>query len=154
MLLKKQLQQSIFYDYDSGGGIYNDYGMKNGKWRGIFDNYREHNELLIDLETVKSFKQVWELEFHLQILQFFKFSQNRWRGIRDGVWLELNDNFSENCHKNGYKQGRWKALFKGCHEYTYKTLGGGVYQEDGLKMENGQKYMKAFQKFLVVNKSC
>ncbi|CAD8163747.1 unnamed protein product [Paramecium octaurelia] len=127
-----------------GGGIYDDDGMKNGKWHDLFDNYREICQVIQVGNFMNGKMQGnWNYIYkHFNSLNFHKIGGGQYdnMGKRDGVWLELNENFSENCqiilvgeYKNGYKQGRWNALFRGCHEYTYKTLGGGVYQEDGLK---------------------
>ncbi|CAD8156343.1 unnamed protein product [Paramecium pentaurelia] len=138
-----------------GGGTYDDGEMKNGKWHELFDNYRENCQA-IQIGSYMNGKIYgnWNYIYkHYNSLNFHKIGGGQYdnNGKRDGVWLELYENFSENCqvilvgeYQNGYKQGRWNSFFRGCNEYTYKTLGGGIYQEDGLK--NG-KWIEIHENF-------
>ncbi|CAD8129032.1 unnamed protein product [Paramecium sonneborni] len=61
-------------------------------------------------------------------------------GIKQGQWIELHENFSPNCqvyyqgkYYNGKKYGKWETKLKNFSSSFYKKIGGGDYDQNGLK---------------------
>ncbi|CAD8077807.1 unnamed protein product [Paramecium sonneborni] len=139
-------------------GFYNYEGMKNGRWLDLVENYRENSQVMQKGNYKNGIMYgKWNFVYkHHNSLNFHELGGGQYdeNGKRDGPWLELVDNFQENCqvilvgeYKNGYKQGKWNALFRPLNEYTYQTLGGGEYRENGFKNGKWTEIHENFSNF-------
>ncbi|CAD8096599.1 unnamed protein product [Paramecium sonneborni] len=128
-----------------GGGNFDDYGMKNGKWIEVNKNYNQ----------VYCITEVGTFLNGLRLNQWNYFSKGieigggcyNEEGLKNGVWIELLNNFNQQIdiqqkglYYKGNKQGLWKTTYKG------EKIGEGQYNDYGLKIG---KWIELDQQFRV-----
>ncbi|CAD8130986.1 unnamed protein product [Paramecium sonneborni] len=131
-------------------GLYDEQGLKNGKWVELSDNYNQQLNVQLDLVIVKLFK--WDtikmvnklrdgilcIEMMMTEALFICFFDLN--GSKCGKWIELWDKFRDKSqvifkgeYKNNKKFGYWQTMFRDSCFKIFENIGGGQYNEDGLK---------------------
>ncbi|CAD8193275.1 unnamed protein product [Paramecium pentaurelia] len=121
------------------GGYYDQKSQKQGKWIEIFENYCD----FADATYIGQYKNglkfgIWETIYKNKIIGLGLYDT---QGSKNGAWIDLHDNFYDECqvtyygnYKNGVKQGSWVTKHKGYYGKEYHKIGGGLYNEKGMKI--------------------
>ncbi|CAD8093224.1 unnamed protein product [Paramecium primaurelia] len=142
--IKQSQWISKYYLKQFGGGQYDEFGQKQGRWVDLHDNF--HNGCQVTLvgeyQNNKKLGQ-WDIMYMEQGSNEFKkigggiYVENE---IKVGFWIELHEYFCDTyqiiyCgeYKNGCKNGNFDMKFKKQYENEYKKIGGGTFDEEGLK---------------------
>ncbi|CAD8110093.1 unnamed protein product [Paramecium primaurelia] len=148
----------IYEDKEIGGGLYNEFGEKTGKWIDISRNFWEYKQQLLKSESQILFignyingckVGRWDINWREQKdSQFIKIGGGSYDNNRQGEeetkigeWIELSDGFWNKSqvtysrkYVNGKKINRWNILVSG------KLIGGGQYgyQESSYGIKQGK----------------
>ncbi|CAK70801.1 unnamed protein product (macronuclear) [Paramecium tetraurelia] len=129
------------------GGLYNENGLKQGKWVNLFPNYNEQIfcfESSISQVTYSGYynKGVKQGEWtsYLYDKQIASGIYNEY-GQKNGIWYVCSKKSIKRDqmvtfvgeYDNGVKFGRWNIFFQSCFFYERQLIGGGDYNENGLK---------------------
>ncbi|CAD8157737.1 unnamed protein product [Paramecium pentaurelia] len=152
-----QFKDPNFLDQQSfiGGGFYDQNEVKTGKWIELYEDFRNVCQILLEGEYVKGIKQgKWNTQFRLNQHHKFKTiggGNYDHQGIKNGRWIEMNNNFWKQCqviesgeYQNGNKIGSWIIKFRYTIKYPFNKIGGGIYDDNGMK--NG-KWIEIFKNF-------
>ncbi|CAD8097988.1 unnamed protein product [Paramecium primaurelia] len=123
-----------------GCGHFDENGIKQGKWIELFKNFWgffnrvQYSSCQITEEgEYKNGKRIgfWNIIDQNKIISGGIYNE---KGIKNGIWTELHDNFSCFCeisyqgqYKQGIKVGQWKTI------YDERHIGGGSYDEKGMR---------------------
>ncbi|CAD8051101.1 unnamed protein product [Paramecium primaurelia] len=118
-----------------GGGLYNEQGLKHGKWIDLDDDYQSFRQITYSGEYFNGKqKGNWYILYKEDLIGGGSYNE---QGLKDGKRIEIQDNFQKFCQltyagefQNGKKKGRWFILYQG------NAFGGGHYNQLGLK--NGE----------------
>ncbi|CAD8142269.1 unnamed protein product [Paramecium pentaurelia] len=152
-----------------GGGIYDTQGMKHGKWISLHDNFNHNCKVLDvgqydhgikqgrwDIKTIKYYEHdVLTYNFWPKDT-FYKIAGGNYQnGEKNGKWIDLDENYNyhnqilyEGEFYNDLKQGKWEMMKH--HNSFIKRIGGGQYNQDGLKHLNWIELDKNRQKKLIL----
>ncbi|CAD8192451.1 unnamed protein product [Paramecium pentaurelia] len=135
----------LFKDYEIGGGNYNKKGIKNENWIELSKSFQSDKQVTYNGKYRNGKKiGIWVECLRMNGYQSFQvigggYYDNEGKELKIGSWVELID-FGINKqvtfngqYNNGYKIGRWNILSS---DYSYdqtKKIGGGCYNERGLK---------------------
>ncbi|CAD8197268.1 unnamed protein product [Paramecium pentaurelia] len=126
-----------------GGGSFNQFGMKDGKWIEINSNFSIRNQI-IQTGNYKNGKKCgkWDrLIKNPQSKMFEKIGGGQFdvNGIKYGLWVEMDDEANlYNCitnkgeYINGKKSGNW-IISHSDQNLKFKKIGGGQYDKNGMK---------------------
>ncbi|CAD8213201.1 unnamed protein product [Paramecium pentaurelia] len=117
-----------------GGGSYNLFGKKVGKWSDLCENYWDEKNI-IEEGYYKENNRVgnWTFKWNNRQIGGGQYDQNG-EGTKIGNWMELSHNF--NCrhqvfdngeYLNNKKVGKWDIKYKNPVENYFKPIGGGSY---------------------------
>ncbi|CAD8192666.1 unnamed protein product [Paramecium octaurelia] len=132
-------------------GQYNDKGMRNGKWKEIKNKDNQKCKIIYEGEYDNGFQiGKWEIyddnyDRLLQISQIIIAQRGGGtyiqEGIKDGMWIELHENFFyrvevryDGQYQSGIKIGDWIIKKKNMKKTNYKQIGGGQYNDQGMKI--------------------
>ncbi|CAD8118128.1 unnamed protein product [Paramecium primaurelia] len=129
--------------------------MKTGNWIELFENFWDKSQVtFIGLYLNNKKQGKWQIYFFNQKLkQINKIGEGYYdyEGISQGYWINLHRNFYDGrqiiykgSYNNGTKQGWWDISFHSYFDSRFKKIGGGYYNRDGKKMENGLRLVKIF----------
>ncbi|CAD8096158.1 unnamed protein product [Paramecium sonneborni] len=130
-----------------GGGNYDIYGRKIGKWKDTNDNFLIQNQMIEtgEYENGKR-KGKWITKYRYKIKDtFVKIGEGNYDDleVKNGRWVEPFQNFHSICqvtlvgdYLKGNKIGQWKIQLRYHEKDRFKQIGGGAYDEKGFK--NGQ----------------
>ncbi|CAK82849.1 unnamed protein product, partial (macronuclear) [Paramecium tetraurelia] len=118
-----------------GGGNFDMYGMKNGKWIDVINNFNSMNYVAEVGSYFNGIKiQQWDYVYRGQTIGGGIYTDE---GLKNGEWIELNDNFKryidvlcKGVYHKGIKSGKWITTYKG------ERIGEGQYNESGYKIGN------------------
>ncbi|CAD8107913.1 unnamed protein product [Paramecium sonneborni] len=142
--IKKGEWKSNYYTKSIAGGLYDDFGQKQGKWKDLHDNFHNGCQVILVGEYLnnKKFGQ-WNAMYMEQSDDEFR---NIGGGVYDenetkiGFWNVLYEYFCDTCqifysgeYKNGKKNGKFDVKYKKQYENELKIIGGGTYNDNGLK---------------------
>ncbi|CAD8206901.1 unnamed protein product [Paramecium octaurelia] len=143
-----------------GGGNYNQFGLKNGKWLDLHEDFWEHCQVGYYGEYQNGRKiNKWNIiyrgykEIEQNIIGSGTYNEN---GRKKGKWIELHPNFSDYCkvvysgeYSGGAKQGKWDIIQFDKENIQPKSsiIGGGQYN-CGLKVG---KWVDLHEKYFVSN---
>ncbi|CAD8210289.1 unnamed protein product [Paramecium pentaurelia] len=111
---------NLRYDKKSGGGEYNQNGLKIGYWIELDQCFNMQG---LYKESIKN--GIWKLQYQLKNMGGGFFDQN---GGKNGFWIEIGQNFYHGEYINNIKRGQWNALLNN------KLIGGGRYYENQEKV--------------------
>ncbi|CAD8213449.1 unnamed protein product [Paramecium pentaurelia] len=132
-----------------GGGYYNEKGEKIKKWIDLQFNFSSYCFIRYQGEYQDGIKQqCWNiLEKENQIGCGF-YNNN---GIKIGMWINLFDNFSNDClvteigiYENGQKSKQWNIF------YRDQVIAGGYYNEDHNKDGNWIDLYENFSNYSLI----
>ncbi|CAD8144045.1 unnamed protein product [Paramecium octaurelia] len=133
-----------------GGGLYDQEGVKIGKWIDTNERFQEYSQVTYAGEY-KFGKKVGM--WYIWKRQHGNSQENRIigcglyvEGIKTGFWIEISDGYSSRSeitytgnYKNGQKVGRWDIWFNNNDSIQGNTkIGGGFYDERGGELKMGQ----------------
>ncbi|CAD8107838.1 unnamed protein product [Paramecium sonneborni] len=139
--IKVQNWKIVYLNHIIGGGQYNQLSEKQGKWVEIDSNFYNLNKVKLIGEYHKGKKVgLWQIMNNSKIVGLGIFGYN---GMKKGRWVELSENFW-NCsiliqtgrYQNGKKEGIWSNEFKEDSDNDSSVIGGGEYNQNGLKDGN------------------
>ncbi|CAD8126373.1 unnamed protein product [Paramecium sonneborni] len=141
-----KFQLEVNYSYVSiGGGHYNERGLKQGKWIDLHENFYKECQVLLVGEYKDGVKiGCWEFQYEIwtdfHIIGCGIYFENN---LKHGKWIDLHENFYSNClvvqageYQQGKRQGCWESFHTYSPKIEYKKIGGGDYDQNGMK--NGQ----------------
>ncbi|CAD8194517.1 unnamed protein product [Paramecium pentaurelia] len=146
-----------------GGGLYDENGMKNGYWIDLFENYQDVCQIVYIGQYKNGLKYgKWitqaNNQYNAQEIGGGCYDND---GQKQGKWIEIHENCSGYYqiilvgeYKDGIKQGRWRTQYKETDGYFYKTIGGGQYNEIGLKNGNWIELDNKFTEDQIIVHSC
>ncbi|CAD8069653.1 unnamed protein product [Paramecium sonneborni] len=130
-----------------GGGQYEQNEQKNGHWIDLSDNYSSFAQVTFSGVYLNNQKiGRWDINFKQDVdkpIQLIGGGSYDEQGQKNDKWIELKDTFDQENYvifsgqyQNGQKIGRWDINFKSNQNMPIQLIGGGLYDEQGLK--NGQ----------------
>ncbi|CAD8203972.1 unnamed protein product [Paramecium pentaurelia] len=130
--------ETIYQNNSIGGGFYDNQELKIGQWAEICDNFWNKCQVVYHGEYKNGKKYGrWDISYKEQILiwpEWIGGGQYDEQGCKIGKWVDLSNNFHDDNqstyngeYKNGKKQGIWDL------KNIDILIGGGLYDEDGLK---------------------
>ncbi|CAD8130078.1 unnamed protein product [Paramecium sonneborni] len=143
------LRLCIFYLFQlliikSGGGLYNENGLKFGNWIELIPFYGDFKQV-IQCGNYKNDKKIgkWDIKYQKKGKQSFSIiggGSYDEQGLKSGIWVELNDNFGDYAeilfvgqYQKNVKIGRWD-IYQGTKiKNTSNKIGGGLYDKQGQK---------------------
>ncbi|CAD8143286.1 unnamed protein product [Paramecium octaurelia] len=130
-------------------GQYNHQGMRNGQWKELKNKDNEKCTIIYEGKYDNGFQiGKWDIydcnqKRHLGGGTYIQ------EGVKDGIWTELHENFFyrvevryDGQYQSGIKIGEWKILRKGMNKQDYKQMGGGSYDDQGMKIGYWQDLQK------------
>ncbi|CAK94820.1 unnamed protein product (macronuclear) [Paramecium tetraurelia] len=140
-------QNKVMYDFSikqiSGGGTYNESGLKSGKWLEIHDLWDHYSSVTFhgEYKNGEKYSSWTTVDRENQKIGGGSYQEN---GIKNGEWIEICAEWRSVCqinfkglYKNGKKIGFWDTLQYGNTKmYVYflqNISGGGKYDDNGLK---------------------
>ncbi|CAD8146680.1 unnamed protein product [Paramecium octaurelia] len=138
-----------------GGGVYDENEQKTGKWIELYEDFRNVCQIILEGEYIKGIKQgKWTSQFRLNLKHKFKIiggGNYDLQGRKIGKWIDMNDNFWKQCqviesgqYDCGKRIGSWIIKFRYTIKKDFNKIGGGKYDDQGMK--NG-KWVEIFQSF-------
>ncbi|CAD8112869.1 unnamed protein product [Paramecium sonneborni] len=132
--------------YLIGCGIYNDQGLKIGMWFEQSENFQNNGQIIYEGQYKNGIKiGKWYIKSKSgQILERIGYGSYDEQGLKNDIWLELSENY-QNCnseityygkYKNNKKIGKWEIQNKKFNKNPYELIGGGLYNDQGLKYGN------------------
>ncbi|CAD8052093.1 unnamed protein product [Paramecium primaurelia] len=137
----------LFKDYEVGGGNYNEKGIKNENWIELSKSFTNYQQVTYN-GKYKNGKKIglWVECLRMNGYQSFKvigegYYDKEGKELKIGSWVELIDlgifkgsqiTFN-GLYNNGQKIGRWNKLSSNKFSDIRKKIGGGQYDERGLK---------------------
>ncbi|CAD8190271.1 unnamed protein product [Paramecium pentaurelia] len=123
------------------GGIYNQFGKKEGLWKDLIRNYWSIAQVYEVGQYQMGLKQGnWKFIYKDQEIGCGEYSK---QGEKTGKWLELSDMFCDHSkvtqmgeYNQGKKVGRWDILFN--YQGNNSKIGGGEYDQAGQGLKIGQ----------------
>ncbi|CAD8118670.1 unnamed protein product [Paramecium primaurelia] len=152
-----------------GGGIYDTQGMKHGKWISLHDNFNHNCKVLDigqydhgikqgrwDIKTIKYYEHdVLTYYFWPKDTFYIIAGGNYQNGEKNGKWIDLDENYNyhnqilyEGEFYKDLKQGKWDMMKH--HNSFINRIGGGQYNQDGLKHLKWIELDKNRQKKLIL----
>ncbi|CAK94681.1 unnamed protein product (macronuclear) [Paramecium tetraurelia] len=140
--------QCIIEDINiSGGGLYNQDGLKDGNWIDLHDDYWQFCQVTYLGEYSNGIKQKqWKSNYYqsnVQQLQKILSGGGIYDefGQKQGRWVDLHDNFHNGCqvtlvgeYQNNKKVGQWDAMYMEQNLKDVRKIGGGIYDENETKV--------------------
>ncbi|CAK89684.1 unnamed protein product (macronuclear) [Paramecium tetraurelia] len=131
-----------------GGGQYDQESKKNGQWVDLSENFSKDKKIFYNGNYQNSKKYgYWKIEYKNEKIGGGSYDE---LDLKNGVWIELNDEFNQYflfliiCRAckilnsgeyiNGKKIGRWNTQYKEWGQKNYEQIGGGCYNQQGLKV--------------------
>ncbi|CAD8128778.1 unnamed protein product [Paramecium sonneborni] len=139
----------------SGGGEFDIFGRKVGKWVDLFENFRWEAQVLC-IGEYNFGKKIgkWDYSYSVYQNQPYMIIGGGYYdqdGLKRDFWIELFENFQEYCqviklgnYKHGIKQGRWDFKFRCYSDEPFQNIGGGEYN---LKGQKTGAWIELFEKF-------
>ncbi|CAD8120544.1 unnamed protein product [Paramecium sonneborni] len=136
---------TVFNGNQIGGGSFNEKGQKIGLWIELSDGYYERSQVtyqgVYNGNTNKNVGR-WEIKYGGEKqLKIGGGLYDAIGSIKIGRWTELHEGFDQDSqvtivgeYTNGKKNGRWDIMFKKDASQTIQIIGGGSYDEEGLKV--------------------
>ncbi|CAD8129968.1 unnamed protein product [Paramecium sonneborni] len=137
--------QYIYKNEMIGGGFYNEFGQKNGKWIEISNRFQNQNQIIYKGEYTKSGMKVgkWDImqcknnEKSYKQIGGGQYDGQQKGSIKIGSWIEISDGFQwrnqitykGEYNKYGEKQGKWDILHRYDQNEPFIKIGGGLYDE-------------------------
>ncbi|CAD8118865.1 unnamed protein product [Paramecium sonneborni] len=142
----KQLQYNHLYKSFSGCGSYSN-GNKTGMWIELQNGFDHYSQVTYK-GIYKNGKKVsrWDILYRQYDEKEFQqigggLYTEEGNGIKIGRWIQLDEEFRYNSqltyhgeYKNDKKFGNWDSFYRKHDESTFKLIGGGSYDEDGIKI--------------------
>ncbi|CAD8117903.1 unnamed protein product [Paramecium primaurelia] len=139
------LNQLFFNLIFSGGGYYDVKGIKQGYWIELSDDFRYIN---------KEEKQIDGISFLGSLINLNKCDFYNELGFKIGSWVEINECFSnlgqvlyQGEYFFGKKTGKWNIYWK--NNINLEKLGGGLYDDNGLKKRIWMELANDFNQSLI-----
>ncbi|CAD8066186.1 unnamed protein product [Paramecium primaurelia] len=139
-----------------GGGFYNDHGMKEGIWEELFDNFSINNQVI----QVGQYRQ--GQKFGKWSILFREYSNFKFKYVGGGMfeqdkkiqqWTELDQYYGKDneiiqvgCYKEGIKIDRWDIKYREDSDKQFQILGGGEYDDKGIKIGQWKQINNHFSK--------
>ncbi|CAK94128.1 unnamed protein product (macronuclear) [Paramecium tetraurelia] len=142
-----------------GGGLYDEQGIKTGRWVDLNVQFNCNYEVTYNGVYKNGLKVgQWNVFFNKE--QICQGSYDQY-GLKTGKWIDIFDAFNEyngnqfsreylvtynGEYKNGQKFGKWGINYRQQNK-TWEQIGGGFYDDDGLKnckwmdLENSFQYV-------------
>ncbi|CAD8198385.1 unnamed protein product [Paramecium octaurelia] len=142
--IKQKQWKSNYYSNQIGGGNYDEFGQKQGRWIDLHDNFHNGCQVTLVGEYLNN-KKVGQWDA-LYMESNLKEVRKIGGGIYDknetkiGFWMDLHEYFCDTLqiiisgqYKNGIKIGKVDIEYKKQYENESKKIGGGILDENGLK---------------------
>ncbi|CAD8156351.1 unnamed protein product [Paramecium pentaurelia] len=139
-----------------GGGFYNNHGMKEGIWEELFDNFSINNQVI----QVGQYRQ--GQKFGKWSILFREYSNFKFKYVGGGMfeqgkkiqqWTELDQYYGKDneiiqvgCYKEGIKIDRWDIKYREDSDKQFQILGGGEYDDKGIKIGQWKQIDNHFSK--------
>ncbi|CAD8065762.1 unnamed protein product [Paramecium sonneborni] len=141
------------YEQRIGGGLYNRYGQKQGKWLDLDSGFHNYKQVIYHGEYNMNGRKIgiWDIMYDNRNGKGYKLIGG---GLYDqegnqkkiGKWVELNEGFQKSFQviykgkyaMNGMKVGRWDIMYRKQDEKEYKQIGGGSYDQEGIEQKIGK----------------
>ncbi|CAD8080418.1 unnamed protein product [Paramecium primaurelia] len=125
-------------------GQFNDQGQKNGKWIELSDNFDYTCQVIYQGKYQNGIQiDRWDSMYRLDDDRGFIYIGEGFfdeKGQKYGKWIELWDNFKDESqvifkgeYNNNKKFGHWQTMFRYSCNNSFEIIGGGHYNNDGLK---------------------
>ncbi|CAD8118609.1 unnamed protein product [Paramecium primaurelia] len=137
--------QTIIIFVNRGGGSY-DYqeGLKNGIWIELSNNFYNSSKVIYKGEYKSGIKiGIWDISFKQHSYQNWEIiggGEYDDLGLKIGEWVDINDDFWDESqvtytgiYQNSKKVGTWSIRFRDSYRKIWNLIGGGEYDENGLK---------------------
>ncbi|CAD8085143.1 unnamed protein product [Paramecium primaurelia] len=110
-----------------GGGNYNINGKQHGFWLDQDENYCEQLKISYSGEYSNGMKiGKWNINLEEQTIGGGYYNE---QGMKQGIWIDLDENYSDGSYQNGVKVFQWQT------NYQNQIIGGGYYNEKGEKIK-------------------
>ncbi|CAD8190172.1 unnamed protein product [Paramecium pentaurelia] len=126
-----------------GGGQYDDYRQKIGKWSELYRNFFSHSSSMCDIIHEGEYKDGKKIGYWIILAMNQEIGGGLYNdlGLKNGLWVEFSSglqNSSQFIYKgnylNGLKQGQWNTYFRDPFFYKkFELIGGGRYDNNGFK---------------------
>ncbi|CAD8089900.1 unnamed protein product [Paramecium sonneborni] len=119
------------------GGNFDENGLKKGKWIELDDLF--YNKCIKYFGIYDKGKKLglWNTKSQEKIIGGGVYNLN---GQKNGFWVELHENYFNQClvnfsgnYFNGKPQGVWKINYRLNTSNHDQIIGGGIFQDNGLK---------------------
>ncbi|CAK74575.1 unnamed protein product (macronuclear) [Paramecium tetraurelia] len=134
----------------SGGGAYDEQGIKVGNWKEISDEFKNSSQIIWNGHYEDGRKKGnWEILYQRKSKTNY---QKIGGGLYDyqnyclmhGQWIQISEGFSNSSqlihkgeYKNGQKVGKWETQFREYVDQPFQSIGFGCYeQRNGIKNGN------------------
>ncbi|CAD8116035.1 unnamed protein product [Paramecium sonneborni] len=150
----------VFEKQKIGGGFYKENGLKNGSWIELSQNFSSFSQIFQkgDYQDDKKLG-LWQTFYRGRSVDSFtkigggSFNEN----LKDGDWIELSEYFSnlsqvvyKGLYKLGKKQGKWETMYRVGDESKFEIIGGGYYDENGMKQSKWIEPYNCFQSYVQI----
>ncbi|CAD8214876.1 unnamed protein product [Paramecium octaurelia] len=157
--LRKGRWKYVYQNKEIGGGEYSQQGEKLGHWKELQKGFQDCSQVFYqgEYKSCKKFGR-WDVSWinpynNKPELIGCETYDEQGNGIQVGNQIELSDEFNVNSqviyngeYQNGKKVGRWDIMYREHSNYTFKLIGGGLYDELGEGMKVG-KWIELFDGF-------
>ncbi|CAD8101442.1 unnamed protein product [Paramecium sonneborni] len=154
---KKVGRWDIYWNWNGnqkkiGGGLYDDagYGLKQGNWVEITDNFQYNSQVTYNGEY-KNGQKACRWDIWLKCPYSNKLNEkigggqydSAGYGLKQGDWVEILDNFYDaqltynGRYKNGKKIGIWNIQYRYRQSDPFYKIAGGSYDEIGNEIKFG-----------------
>ncbi|CAD8109912.1 unnamed protein product [Paramecium sonneborni] len=128
----------------SGGGLYDDFGEKTGRWIELHENFSNYNQISYDGDYKNGIQcGFWSMKCNQNSVGGGNYDIY---GIKVGKWVELYNQLLENnqvLFEGEYFKGTRIGFFKIIFENN--TIGGGEYNQIGQKVGQWVELDQCFQ---------
>ncbi|CAD8112997.1 unnamed protein product [Paramecium primaurelia] len=140
-----------FKNEQIGGGLYDDggHGIKIGSWIEISDRFKGDSQVIFRGDYVNGKKiRKWEILFrdkskdNFELIAGGQYDEEN-DDIKIGKWIEIDNRFASYSqiiqigeYKDRKKIGRWDIMYRQDEKSSFQQIGGGKYNDDGIKIEN------------------
>ncbi|CAD8208397.1 unnamed protein product [Paramecium octaurelia] len=141
-------------------GQFDEQGLKNGKWVELNESYNYNCQVILQGQYKHGIKiDRWNFMYRLDDDRGFTYIGEGFfdlEGQRQKQWIELWDKFEDKSqvifkgiYQNNKKCGHWQTMFRcSCYD-NFEVVGGGQYDDDGLKLgqwiELSEDFTRDFQ---------
>ncbi|CAD8193548.1 unnamed protein product [Paramecium octaurelia] len=153
----------VFENKKIGGGVYKENGLKNGKWLELGEKFQRSSQIIYEGDYQNGKKcGAWNTMYRGKgNYEFTKIGGGYFNeGQKDGDWIELSDFFSilsqviyEGKYQFGKKYGRWNTQQRFSEESKFQQIGGGNFNEHGMKQGNWVELCSQFQSYIQITYS-